>query len=66
MAENRKDPYYEEEPDWMEYLDRTRGEALNRERGVFEKKDKSSINTAASVFEAGTIFHVNKAGGKEK
>ena len=53
---DKGDPYYAEEPDWMEYLERDRPEYLNREKGVYEVKDESSINTAASVFEKGVVF----------
>ncbi len=52
----QRDPYYEEEPDWMLYEKREREEPLNRYRGSFDKKDERSINTAPSVFEKGTIF----------
>ena len=57
---DQRDPYYEEEPDWMEYLERKNPEALNREKGVFEAKDETSINTAASVFEKGVVFSVGE------
>lgn len=52
----QNDSYYAEEPDWMEYLQRKEAEALNREKGVFEAKDRKAINTAPSVFEKGTVF----------
>ncbi|MCR4658601.1 MAG: hypothetical protein K5770_20575 [Lachnospiraceae bacterium] len=54
------DPYYEEEPDWMEYKDREAQESLNSEQGVFAVKDKTSINTAPSVFERGVVFSTEK------
>ena len=61
MAEkkNQEDPYYAEEPDWMEYREREQEESLNRSRGVFLSRDQKSINTAASVFEKWTIFQVS-------
>ena len=57
---DNRDPYYQEEPDWMEYLERKNPQALNREEGVFEEKDETSINTAASVFEKGVVFSVGE------
>ena len=56
LNKRRQDPYYEEEPDWMEYARREQTEGLNRESGVFENKDKVSLNTAPSVFEKGIVF----------
>ena len=53
---DKGDPYYLEEPDWMEYLERNNPEYLNREKGVFESGDEYAINTAASVFEKGVVF----------
>ncbi len=52
----QNDPYYQEEPDWMEYLERKSPGAINREEGVFGQERDSSINTARSVFEKGVIF----------
>ena len=60
-SQNR-DPYYEDEPDWMEYMERSRAKALNREGGVFEVKDRLSLNTAPSVFERGTVFSTGDSG----
>ncbi|HAU99767.1 MAG TPA: hypothetical protein DCW47_01065 [Lachnospiraceae bacterium] len=57
---DNRDPYYQEEPDWMEYLERKNPQALNREEGVFDEKDETSINTAASVFEKGVVFSVGE------
>ncbi len=56
----QKDPYYDEDPDWMEYKERSTPEAINSERGVFALKDKTSINTAPSVFERGVVFTTEK------
>ncbi len=61
-----QDPYYAEEPDWMEYTERRREEALNRNRGAFSIKDKTSINTAPSVFEKGVLFHRDEVGKKDQ
>ncbi|MBQ9827374.1 MAG: hypothetical protein IJM62_01690 [Lachnospiraceae bacterium] len=44
----------------MEYLERKNPQALNREEGVFDEKDETSINTAASVFEKGVVFSVGE------
>ncbi len=55
-----QDAYYAEEPDWMIYENRERQQPLNEYRGVFEKKDETSINTAPSVFEKGTIFRIRE------
>ena len=56
---NSQDPYYADEPDWMIYEDRKMGEPLNRFKGSFAVKDETSINTAPSVFEKGTIFRTD-------
>jgi hypothetical protein len=58
----QRDAYYADEPDWMIYGKREREVPLNEYRGVFETKDETSINTAPSVFEKGTIFHTGKTG----
>ncbi|MBR1628951.1 MAG: hypothetical protein IJ679_06765 [Lachnospiraceae bacterium] len=34
---------------------------LNENHGVFYSKDTTSINTAPSVFEKTTVFHVNQS-----
>ena len=55
--EEAREPYYAEEPDWLIYMDRERQPWLNKDKGVFTETDKTALNKAPSVFEAGTIFH---------
>ncbi len=53
---NEPDPYYQEEPDGLMYMDRERGTFLNKEKGVFNKEDTKSLNSRPSVFEKYMIF----------
>ncbi len=55
--EEAREPYYAEEPDWLIYMDRERQPWLNKDKGVFTETDRTALNKAPSVFEAGTIFH---------
>ncbi|MBR3539780.1 MAG: hypothetical protein IKN79_12005 [Eubacterium sp.] len=55
-----QDLYYAEEPDWMIYEERERGESLNRFRGIYNVADERSINRAPSVFDKGTIFRTDE------
>ena len=58
MAEEEaKEPYYAEEPDWLIYMEREKQPWLNKDKGVFTETDRTALNKAPSVFEAGTIFH---------
>ena len=54
------DPYYAEEPDWMEYKPREKQPYLNEDKGVFASLDKTAINTAPDVFEATAVFKVKR------
>ena len=55
-----KDAYYAEEPDWMIYEKRKSQVPMNEYRGVFDHKDETSINTAPSIFEQGTVFRTGE------
>ncbi|MBR0146734.1 MAG: hypothetical protein IJM25_08755 [Eubacterium sp.] len=61
-SRQKEELYYAEEPDWMIYQERKREVPLNEFGGIFQKKDETSINTAPSVFEKGTIFKTGKTG----
>ena len=55
-AEDAKEPYYAEEPDWLIDKEREKKPWLNKDRGVFTETDRKSLNKAPSVFEAATLF----------
>jgi hypothetical protein len=54
--EAAKEPYYAEEADWLVYKEREKKPWLNKDKGVFEETDKSSLNRRLSVFEATAVF----------
>ena len=67
QARAKGDPYYADEPDWMIYAEREREIPLNEFRGIYDQTDRTSINTAPSVFEKGTIFRTGETGnGNER
>lgn len=63
-ARARENEYYADEPDWMIYEDRKIETPLNEFKGIFDLTDETSINTAPSIFEKGTIFKTGEESKK--
>ncbi|MBQ1548482.1 MAG: hypothetical protein IIZ61_08825 [Lachnospiraceae bacterium] len=58
-AQSQYDTFYSDEEYYM-YEDAPHIGFLNENKGVFDTTDKKSLNTAPSVFEQGTLFHVKR------
>lgn len=53
---------FQEDVEGMTYAPRPPWSFLNEDEGAFADKKSTGINSAPSVFEKGTIFHVTREG----
>ena len=62
LENERQTDFQQDDADEMGYAYRERKPFvfLNQDKGAFESKDETSINTAPSVFEKSTVFHATR------